>query len=235
MGTRSIPLIEISGTPLERGRSYGEAARSEIARSIEYYREAFAVSSGLAWADVLTAARQRRPVVLRAAPHLLDEMEVPCAVRQHIATNLVITHRDGIAIDLETTPVGHMWGYPVDGVLAHANHYQYGVPTAIAAGYRPSSVDSLFRLPLLERGLRRVRDAADSEGARKLIVEAPSDHSGYPHSLCAHVEPDVDDVLRSKTTMSSIVDLTMGEYRVARGNPCENSYQTLPWNIYDEG
>ena len=33
--------------------------------------------------------------------------------------------------------------------------------------------------------------------------------------------------------MSSLVDLTAGEYRVLRGNPCESEYQVLPWNIAD--
>jgi isopenicillin-N N-acyltransferase-like protein len=47
----------------------------------------------------------RRLILDSASLH--DALRVPFAVRQHIATNLVITHRDGIAIDLETTPVGH--------------------------------------------------------------------------------------------------------------------------------
>jgi isopenicillin-N N-acyltransferase like protein len=32
---------------------------------------------------------------------------------------------------------------------------------------------------------------------------------------------------------SSIVDLTTGEYWIAHGNPCENEYELLPWNLYD--
>ena len=33
--------------------------------------------------------------------------------------------------------------------------------------------------------------------------------------------------------MSSLVDLTAGEYRVIRGNPCASDYSLLPWDIYD--
>jgi isopenicillin-N N-acyltransferase-like protein len=33
--------------------------------------------------------------------------------------------------------------------------------------------------------------------------------------------------------MSSLVDLTAGEYRVIRGNPCESDYALLPWDMYD--
>jgi isopenicillin-N N-acyltransferase-like protein len=366
----TIPLIEISGPPGDRGRAYGEAARDRIALSIAYYREAFAASSGLDWPQVLTAARIWRPIVEQVAPHLVEEMdgiaagagvepdevlalnargeivrahdagfgeaegcssfallpeatgdghvycgqnwdwrtateattvmlrivqppkptvimqveagqigrqgvnstglalnangldgrfgaavgvpqpvlrrlildsttlraalEVPYDVHQHIATNLLFTHRDGVAIDLETTPLGHTWGYPVDGVLAHVNHYQYGIPPAIGVGYHPSSLDSLYRLPVLERGLRQARAAVDPAAVRKLIGETMSDHTGYPSALCSHPEPGDTEIRESKTTMSSIVDLTTGEYRVAGGNPCENEYRLLPWNIYDE-
>ncbi|MCL2728592.1 MAG: C45 family peptidase [Actinomycetia bacterium] len=374
--TRAIPLIEISGTPAERGRTYGEAARDEIAASLDYYRRAFSVSSGLEWPEVLQRARSWRGVIARDAPHLLEEMDgiaeganagaddilalnargeivrsgdssfvgmatadepadgcssfallpeatgdghvycgqnwdwregteattvmvrvvqpsrptivmqveagqvgrhganaagialnangldgrfgtppglpqpilrrlilesatlrdalqVPFSVRQHIATNLVLVHRDGIAIDLETTPLDHRWGYPVDGVLVHGNHYQYGVPEALAGNYRPSSVDSLFRVPVIERGLARARDAAGSAAVRKVVAETMSDHLGHPFGVCAHPDPRDEPVRRYKTTMSSLVDLTSGEYRILGGNPCEGAYTLLPWNLYD--
>jgi isopenicillin-N N-acyltransferase-like protein len=70
-----IPLIEVSGPPRERGRAYGEAARAEIAMSLAYYREAFAVSPGLAWPEVCGRARAWRGIVEAAAPHLVEEMD----------------------------------------------------------------------------------------------------------------------------------------------------------------
>jgi isopenicillin-N N-acyltransferase-like protein len=33
--------------------------------------------------------------------------------------------------------------------------------------------------------------------------------------------------------MSSLVDLTTGEYRIIGGNPCEGAYELLPWNVGD--
>lgn len=381
MPSTPIPLIELSGPPRERGRAYGEAARAEIALSLDYYREAFAVSPGLAWQEVCGRARAWRGIVEAAAPHLVEEMDgiaegagigpddvlalnargeiarnrdsrfgemtvrepdggasgidgcssfallaeatgdghvycgqnwdwregtelttvmlrivqpplptvvmqveagqvgrhgatsagialkangldgnfgtppglpqpvlrrmildsptmrdalqVPFAVRQHIATNLLITHRDGVAIDLETTPLGHRWGYPGDGVLVHGNHYQYGVPHAVTHTYRPSSVDSLYRVPVIEAGLARARDAADGAGVRKVVAETMSDHFGHPFGVCAHLRPSDEPTSRYKTVMSSLVDLTAGEYRVLRGNPCEGEYELLPWNLFD--
>ncbi|HEX3786563.1 MAG TPA: C45 family peptidase [Pseudonocardiaceae bacterium] len=376
MASRAIPLIEISGTPAERGQAYGEAARAEIARSLDYYRQAFAESSGLGWAEVLDKARLWRDIVRDAAPDLLAEMDgiargagvdvddvlalnargeivrsgdsafarmaetepvegcssfallpeatgdghvycgqnwdwrvgteattvmvrivqppkptvimqveagqvgrhgvnsagvalngngldgrfgtspglpqpllrrlildsasfrdalyVPFAVRQHIATNLLFTARAGVAIDLETTPLSHRWGYPQQGVLVHGNHYQYGVPSAIENTYRPAdSIDSLYRVPIIERGLATVRDAADSAAVRKTIHGTMSDHFSHPYGVCAHADPRDSPTRRFKTTMSSLVDLTAGEYRVLAGNPCEGDYTLLPWNIYD--
>jgi isopenicillin-N N-acyltransferase like protein len=162
-----------------------------------------------------------------------DALCVPFDIRQHIATNLLLTHRDGIAVDLETTPETHTWGYPADGVLVHGNHYQYGIPPALARSYRISSPDSLFRVPVIERGLRTARLAETPDAVRKLVRETMSDHFSFPKGVCAHVGPDQAPVRRSKTTMSSLVDLTAGEYRVIRGNPCESDYSLLPWDIYD--
>jgi isopenicillin-N N-acyltransferase-like protein len=167
------------------------------------------------------------------SPYLRDALRVPYEVHQHIATNLLVTHRGGVAVDLETTPVTHGWGYPDNGILVHANHYQYGVPPRIAEGYRPSSVDSLYRVPIIERGLAAVRGAAGSDEVRKIVQETMSNHIGYPHAVCEHVDTRTPKVRHSKTMMSSLVDLTTGEYRVLSGNPCENDYTLLPWNIYD--
>ncbi|HVV24001.1 MAG TPA: C45 family peptidase [Pseudonocardiaceae bacterium] len=371
MTARPVPLIEVSGSPRERGHAYGEAARAEIGLSVEYYRQAFAESSGLAWPDVLTTARAWRPLIDSAAPDLLAEMdaiaegagllpdeilalnargeivrnhdsafsdepaegcssfallpeatgdghvycgqnwdwraatepstimlrivqpprptvimqveagqigrqgansagialnangldgrfgaprgvpqpvlrrmildsgdlctalEVPFTVHQHIATNLLVTHRDGVAVDLETTPVTHRWGYPSSGILVHGNHYQYGVPEQLATTYRPSSVDSLYRVPIIERGLAGVRDAQDSAAVRKVVAETMSNHTGAPHAVCEHVDDRLPELRRGKTIMSSLVDLTTGEYRVVTGNPCANDHQLLPWQLYD--
>ena len=384
-GAAGVPLIEISGTPRNRGRAHGEIAREQVRRSLDHYREAFVSSSALAWPDVLAKARRWRPVIAAAAPHLLEEMDgiaegaglhpdeilalnargeivrsndssfatldvdeasegcssfallpeatptghvycgqnwdwlapaepttlmvrivqpprptvimqveagqvgrhgansaglalnangldgafgnppgllqpvvrrlildsatlndalaVPWTVRQHIAANLLITHRDGIAIDLETTPDSHTWGYPRDGVLAHGNHYQYGTPPALQRTCRLSSPDSLFRVPIIERRLRAVRTADSPEAVRAIVKDTMSDHFSYPTGVCCHLdrpEPAAPPPERGtppnrvhKTIMSSLVDLTAGEYRVLRGNPCQTEYSLLPWNISD--
>ncbi len=371
MARGSIPLIEVSGDPRARGLAYGEAARAEIRHSIAYYREAFAVSSGLDWPDVLVTARQWRPMIEAVAPDLLAEMdavaegaglpadeilalnargeivrshdsgfapamtdgcssfallpeatgdghvycgqnwdwragvtpstvmlrivqppkptiimqveagqigrqgansagialnangldgrfgtpiglpqpvlrrlvldcdnlrralEVPYRVRQHIATNLLVTHRDGVAVDLETTPGVHRWGLPERGVIVHGNHYQYGIPDPLRDTYRLSSLDSLYRVQIIERGFAALRDAKEPEQTRKIINATMSDHTGHPHGVCVHPDPADREVEQGITVMSSLVDLTTGEYRVADGPPCTAPMERLPWNLYD--
>jgi isopenicillin-N N-acyltransferase-like protein len=153
--------------------------------------------------------------------------------RQSLCTNLLISHRDGFAIDLETTPGRHGWGYPEGGVLVHTNHFRYFVPKQIEGTYRYFAPNSIYRAERIERVLRRAPEAGTPEAMRALIREALSDHFGAPDSVCAHVNPQDPWWDQNETTASSIVDLTTGEYRIAHGNPCENDYELLPWRLYD--
>ncbi|WP_049576174.1 acyl-coenzyme A--6-aminopenicillanic-acid-acyltransferase [Nocardiopsis sp. SBT366] len=165
---------------------------------------------------------------------LSDALNALVRTRAHIASNALLTHRSGYAIDVETTPGPCQWMYPDDkGVLVHGNHYQAGVPPQLAESYRPLSTDSLIRVPRARRGLAAVRDADTSDEVRAAVHRAMSDHLGHPESLCTHPDPSAPEVRRWSTLLSSLVDLTSGEYRVAAGNPCEHDYELMPWNLYD--
>ncbi|MFD9070936.1 C45 family autoproteolytic acyltransferase/hydolase [Streptomyces lasiicapitis] len=164
---------------------------------------------------------------------ITDAVDVLCRTRAHIASNALLTCREGFALDLETTPAGHGWMYPTDGLLVHGNHYQAGVPAALADGYRPLSPDSLVRVPRAEQGLRALRAATGPDESLKIIKQAMSDHLGHPESLCTHPDPRRPDIEHWATLVSSCVDLTTGDYRVTAGTPCDRDYQHLPWNLYD--
>jgi len=152
---------------------------------------------------------------------------------QSVCTNLLITHREGFAIDLETTPARHGWMYPTDGILVHTNHFVAFVPEQIAASYRPFSVNSLWRKPRLEAGLRKLRSETDSGAVRGAIESALRDHFGHPNSLCKHADDREDMGDRYHTIASSVVDLTTGDYWLAAGPPCQAEYRRI-WNIYQE-
>ncbi|MEU9794437.1 C45 family peptidase [Streptomyces sparsogenes] len=370
----SLPVVEISGTPSQRGRQYGEAVAPQLEAALGYYAEAFGFSSGLTWRQVTARAARWLEPVRDYAPDLLEEMQgiadgagldlldilalnargeviyddsftrmreeedaaegctsfaaygeasgdghvwagqnwdwragvadtvvmlrvvqpprptvvmqveagqvgrqgansagialnanglggrfddtvgLPQTVirrrvldqssitdaldvlfrtRAHIASNALLTCREGFAVDVETTPARHGWTYPNDGLLVHGNHYQAGVPAALAADYRPLSPDSLVRVPRAEEGLRKLREATGPDESRKLIKQALSDHLGYPDSLCTHSDPRQPPVKHWETLVSSCVDLTAGDYHVTAGTPCDREYQHLPWNLYD--
>ena len=162
-----------------------------------------------------------------------DALEAVFESSQSVCTNLLLTHRSGFAIDLETTPARHGWMYPTDGLLVHANHFIAFVPEQIAATYRPFSPDSLYRVPRIERVLRRAPEATTPEELRALVREAMSDHFGHPNSVCNHPDESRHPLDRYVTVASSLVDLSTGDYWLAQGTPCEHDFERLPWNLYD--
>jgi isopenicillin-N N-acyltransferase like protein len=165
--------------------------------------------------------------------NMYEALEAIFKSQQSLCTNLLLSHRDGFAIDLETTPGRHGWGYPEQGVLVHTNHFRYFVPKQIEGTYRYVSPDSLYRAERIEAVLARAREAKTPEQLRALLREALSDHFGRPDSVCNHPNDNDPWFDQNETVASSIVDLTTGEYWIAHGNPCENEYELLPWSLYD--
>src|SRR5207245_1795144 len=178
-----------------------------------------------------------QPIIRRK---ILESVEMQTALRavfesqQTLCTNLLITHKDGFAIDLETTPDRHGWMYPTDGLLVHTNLFIAFMPEQIAATYRPFSVNSLWRLPRLTEGLRAAKHAGDSATIRGAIGAALRDHFGYPNAVCKQGDEASGGTDLDQTIASNLRDLTTGEYWIASGNPCENEYRLLPWNLYQE-
>ena len=59
----TFPQVRVGGGPSDRGRAYGEQARTRIARSIEAYREVFRAYAGWEWDQVRKeAARFEAPI-----------------------------------------------------------------------------------------------------------------------------------------------------------------------------
>lgn len=162
-----------------------------------------------------------------------DAIKILVNTRPHIASNALLGHRSGFAVDLETTPDGVGWIYPESGMLVHANHYQAQLPATLAGSYRPISADSLLRLPRAQERLATVADAKTAAEAVAQVRTAMSDHLGYPDSLCAHPDERREAYRQWSTLLHSCVDLTTGEYRIVEGTPCSGDYRILPWNLYD--
>ena len=161
-----------------------------------------------------------------------DALRILTWTKPHIPSNALLTHRSGFSLDIETTPAGHGWAYPTDGMLVHGNHYEWFTPPG-EGQRRLLSPDSLIRVPQARAGLAAASRAEKSVDVRTAIHTAMSDHLGHPDSLCAHPDERLPAVERWSTTLSSCVDLTSGHYFVAAGSPCEHPYEQLPFGLYD--
>lgn len=167
------------------------------------------------------------------APNIADALKVLTWTRAHIPSNALLTHRDGFSIDVETTPAGHGWEYPDDGLLVHGNHYQAHQPPKPVDHHGPMSPDSLVRVPQARKGLQKAARAEKPEDVRTAIHSAMSDHLGHPDSVCTHPDVRMPAIDQWSTTVSSCVDLTSGEYYLAAGSPCEHPYELMPFTLYE--
>lgn len=70
---KPFPLIEISGSPLERGRSYGSQAKDRVHKTLSHYK-AQVSQMKLAQADIAAIVRLVTPAVERFDHGYLDEM-----------------------------------------------------------------------------------------------------------------------------------------------------------------
>ena len=89
------PSIEVAGSPTERGRQHGEAARERVHGSIEGYREVFAHYTGWDWSRVRAeAARFREPVAAYGAAYA-EEI-------RGIADGAAVDELDVLALNVRT-------------------------------------------------------------------------------------------------------------------------------------
>lgn len=135
--------------------------------------------------------------------------------------NYLIAHRDGVAIDFETTPDNVYVIYPERGVLTHANHFQSAVAqsTGVAKYYTADSLYRDFRArQLLEPkiGSITIEDIKtvlrDEFGAPRAICRTPHEYAGH--------EPTM-------TIASLIFDLKHEVMHVAAGQPNQSEYQPV--------
>ena len=68
-----FPILEVSGSPRERGRQYGHLARDRIRASIATYGRLFAYC-GMTWNDAQRKATGYRDVIAATSPSLIDEI-----------------------------------------------------------------------------------------------------------------------------------------------------------------
>ena len=140
------------------------------------------------------------------------------------STNLMISHRDGFAINIESQPNTARWLYPEDGWMVHSNHYLGEVPVELTDTYTPSG-DSLVRYGRARRHfelVRKQRGIGFSDIAAML-----RDHFGDGLGICTHSDPEAAAHERWQTVATAITDLTDGVMWVAAGPPCRHEFTPM--------
>lgn len=163
-------------------------------------------------------------------PRVDQALEIALKAPAQIPANLVLAHRE-FAIDLETTPEETRWEYPSNGVLTHANHFEYFRGPAYAM---PTlGADSLYRAHLLRRRLGRAAGVAEPGAVLTIVADSLADDFGQPNGISVHPDPGLPEHLQWATLTSTIIDLTEGAWYMADGAPDQRPYRRLPWNVYD--
>jgi isopenicillin-N N-acyltransferase-like protein len=153
--------------------------------------------------------------------HYYEAIDVLTRSARGASGNYVLAHRDGVAIDFETTPDQVYAVYPERGLLTHSNHFQSVVAQTQGVG-NSFNGDSLYRdfraRQLLEPkiGSITVDDVKavlrDEFGSPRAICRAPHDYPGQGSTM---------------TIASLVFDLANEVMHVAPGQPNRSEYQPV--------
>jgi len=139
-----------------------------------------------------------------------------------IASNYLVAHADGQALDLEAAPEGIGRLEPADGLLTHSNHFVTSWGRELDTGIAVFP-DTVPRLSRMEQLLRCQLGNIEVEH----LFDALRDHSGFPHSICRHGDQGDPEATRLETSVSIVMDLTDRKVWIAAGPPCETQYVEL--------
>jgi len=95
MITEKFPRIQVKGSPMQRGISYGEQTREKIHGSLSIYREMFTYYTNWNWDQVTHYANQFDNVIKNYRPHFIEEM-------QGIAQGAGVNYADILALNVRT-------------------------------------------------------------------------------------------------------------------------------------
>ncbi len=127
-------------------------------------------------------------------------------------------------VDIETSPGGSATLTPVNGTLAHANHFLEPERLGIWQPLREERSSTYLRCDRME-GLLHARTAAGPLGMTGM-EDLLRDHEGRPDSICRHPNPHLPEEERTETIFAVLMDLDALQMRYAGGPPCTHPFQT---------
>ena len=213
-----------------RVRQVGKPALSLIVEAGMVGRDGFNEDGVMVCGNMLTSSADKGKVgvpipILRRrilnSRHYYEAIDILTRSARGASGNYVLAHRDGVAIDFETTPDSVYPVYPERGLLTHANHFQSVVAQAQGVGNSYNG-DSLYRdfraRELLEPkiGSITVEDVkavlGDEFGSPRAICRAPHEYPGQGPTM---------------TIASLVFDLQNEVMHVAAGQPNRSEYQPV--------
>ena len=155
------------------------------------------------------------------ATHYYEAIDALVRAPRGASGNYVIAHRDGVAIDFETTPDNVYMVYPERGLLTHANHFQSPVAhaTGVAKYY---TADSLYR-DVRARQLLEPKIGAITAEDMKAVLR---DQFGAPRAICRSPH-DYPGHVPTMTIASLLFDPFSEAMEVAPGQPTHSDYQRI--------
>ena len=154
---------------------------------------------------------------------MVEALGAATATPREGSTNIVISHRDGFAVNIETWTHTARWHHPENGWLVHTNHYLAEIPPEIAATYRPSP-DSILRYGRARQLMAEAARHGVTVGDLKAMLR---DHFGGGRGICTHPVAARGPHQRWETVAAVITDLTTGVMSVAAGPPCSHEFTKL--------
>jgi isopenicillin-N N-acyltransferase-like protein len=146
----------------------------------------------------------------------------PVMGTRHVgSTHFLIGHAGGEALGLEASPTRINTLNPEDGLYTHSNHF---VGPTTGPGFERKHPSTLFRAKRLERKIRQGNKPLDLALARDLL----SDHFSHPNAICAHPDPDAQEIERVTTVASVVLALDRRTMYASDGPPCESPYEAYP-------
>ncbi|HZG16276.1 MAG TPA: C45 family peptidase [Candidatus Bathyarchaeia archaeon] len=171
-------------------------------------------------------------IILRG---ILNSNSIPKAIGQitklprGTSANYLIAHKVGETVDVEATPTNYDVIYPLEGCIAHANHFVAPRLLNVDDTKRNGIPDTHLRHGVATRMLTAQIGMIDTETFKQIFTN----HTGHPVGICRHGESILSDHEASstaKTVFSIIMNLSEGTFELTTGNPCENTFQTYRLN-----
>lgn len=164
----------------------------------------------------------RRRVLMSRS--LGEAIRVVMDAPRSFSNNMMISQRDGEAVNLEATPGEVFWTLPDAGLLVHANHFtSVGALAKVHDRGLETNTDSLYR----DRRVRARLDANRGQLETDDFKQAFADRYGAPRAVCR--SPVQGPGGKTSSTVATVImDTTAGRMWIARRPYDDTFYQEYP-------